>query len=1064
MKKRFAIFLSCLLFVGIQFAQAQTVRITGTITGSEDGMPLPGVSVVVKGTTIGAASDANGKYDLSGVPADAQTLVVSYLGYVTQEIGIGGRSEINVVMVSDSKQIDEVIVVAYGTSTKSSFTGSAGTVKTEQLQKRQVSNVSNALAGQVAGVQTTSSSGQPGTSATIRIRGIGSINASRDPLYVVDGVPFDGSISSLNPQDIETMTVLKDAAANALYGARGANGVILITTKKGKGKDARIVVDAKWGNSSRAVPNYDVMKDPALYYETFYKALYNGKVYNGSSSADAYAHADTALFNTDAGGLGYKVYTVPVGEKFIGTNFKLNPNATLGYSDGTYYYTPDDWYDELFNSSNLRQEYNVSISGTSDKINYYFSAGYLDEPGIVSGSGLKRYSGRSNVDYQAKKWLKIGANIGYTNYDQKAPTSQNTWGSSGNLFYITNNIAPIYPMYVRNADGSIKKDNRGITVYDFGNSTNFKRAFMALANPAITLKLDKYSRIYDELNSKWYAVFTPIDGLTLTTNIGANVLNRRTNYLYNQFYGGNVGSKGSVYVAHYRQMAITQQYMANYKRTFADIHNFEILAAYESYDLKMQQLDGTNNMLYSPFVGELNNAVGLDPDVNSYTNTYAVQGYLARIQYDYDGKYFASASYRRDASSRFHSDNRWGNFGSMALAWLINKEEFLKPITWVDMLKLKVSYGVQGNDDLGGGYYYYAYADQYEPSNSDGQFAITQVYKGNKDLTWETSHSTNIGVDFELFKSRLTGTVEYFNRKTKDLLYLQPTPNSAGFPGDEKPMNVGALENKGFEIDLNGVIFTNGKIEWSANLNATHYTNEITDLHPDVKENGIKGSSRILEVGGSIYDVYMRKFAGVSETTGKSLYYLDPDNGDYTLTDDYSKAKQARLGGTLPDVYGGFGTQVKAYGFDFSIQFSYQLGGRLYDGSYEALMHNGNAAGRNWHVDIKNAWTPENTKTDVPRLCNLDDSEQKQSSRFLVSSNYLSLNSIVLGYTVPENLVKKINISSLRVYVAGDNLGVLSKRRGLDPRQYFGGGSSTTTGNFSYSAMKTISAGVTLTF
>ena len=1060
--KKLSVFLAGLLLAGLTIVQAQTVRITGTVTSSEDGMPMPGVSVVVKGTTIGATTDVDGKYDLA-VPANAQTLTFSFVGYETQDIAVAGRSVIDVVMKPESKQIEEVMVVAYGTATKSSFTGSAGTVKTEEIQKRQVSNISQAMSGQVAGVQVTSSSGQPGTSANIRIRGIGSINASNAPLYVVDGVPYEGNLSSLNPQDIESMTVLKDAAANALYGARGANGVILITTKKGKSKDAVVRFESKFGNNSRAVPKYDVIEDPALYYELFYKALYNSKAYAGASAAEAYNFADATLFDADNGGLGYQIYTIPAGERFIGTNFKLNPNATLGYSDGTYYYTADDWYKELFNKGNVRQEYNVSASGSSEVFNYYFSAGYLDDQGIVDGSGFNRYTGRSNIEYKAKKWLKLGANIGYSNYNIQSPTGQTSWGSSGNLFYTTNNIAPIYPIYVRNADGTIKKDFRGYTVYDFGNSTNFKRAFMALSNPAIELKLNKYNTVYDELNSKWYAVLTPLEGLTVTMNLGVNNYNRRRNYLGNPFYGSSVGSQGYVYVSHYRQLAVNQQYLVNYKKTFADNHNFDLLVGYESYDLKMQNLWGENQKMFNPFTAELDNTIQSPPtSMGSNTDTYANVGYLTRLQYDYKGKYFASASYRRDASSRFHPDNRWGNFGSFGVAWVVSNENFLKPLTWIDLLKAKVSYGIQGNDNLGGGYYYYAYLDQFEVANNGGEFALVWKFKGNKDLTWETSYSFNAGIDFELFKKRLTGTIEYFNRKTDDLLYNLPVPLSLGY--SSIPINVGNIVNNGVEVDLNGVVFSNKDISVSINLNATHYKNEVTDLHPSVRETGVKGGSSIIEIGGTLYDFYMRKYAGVDPATGVALYYVDPDNGDYSTTSVYTDAKQARLGGSLPKVYGGFGLNVNAYGFDLSAQFAYQLGGRLYDGSYEALMHNGDNAGHNWHKDILNHWTPENTNTNVPRLNYLDNSYQYQSSRFITSSNYLSLNNIVLGYTIPNKLLTKLNISAVRVFLAGDNLALISKRKGLDPRQYFGGGSSTTTGNFSYSALKTVSGGISITF
>ena len=970
-----------------------------------------------------------------------------------------------VVLHADDEMLDEVLVVAYGTAKKSAFTGSASTIKADKIEARTVSNVTNALAGQVAGVQITQTNGQPGTSASIRIRGVGSMSASNSPLYVVDGVPYDGEISAINPQDIESMTVLKDAAANAIYGARGANGVVLITTKRGERGEAKVTFDAKWGSNKRGVPNYDVMTDPAMYYETAYRALYNSQFYNGKSASESYAYADRVLLDANNGGLGYLVYTVPEGQKLIGTNFKLNPNATLGYSDGSYYYTPDDWYDEIFGKGNLRQEYNVTISGASDKLSYYVSAGYLDDNGIIDNSGFERFSGRAKADYQAKPWLKVGTNIAYTYYNIKSPSGQTSddWGSTGNLFYISNLIAPIYPMYVRNTDGSIKVDDRGMTVYDFGSgSTNFNRPTL-MGNPAGTLALDDQNTYSDMLSTKWYATITPIEGLSITATLGANVLNQRANALQNPFYGSGVSAQGYVSVEHQRIFDINQQYMATYKTTFNNVHNLDLLAGFESYSHKIQYLGGSNSMLYNPFIGELNNAINTPPSVSSYTNEYVTMGYLARAQYDYDGKYFVSASYRRDASSRFHPDHRWGNFGSVGLAWLMSKETFMEDLTWINMLKVKASYGVQGNDNLGTeSAYYYAYADQFTVNNSNGDYSVVFAYKGNKDLTWETSHAFNVGFDFELFGSRLNGTVEYFSRKTSDLLYNQPVPISFGY--STVPKNVGSIINKGIELDLNGVLYRSKNIEWGANFNLTHYKNEITDLDPTVKENGIRYSNAIYRIGGSLYNAYLPVYAGVNPENGLPQYYVDPDNGDYTITTNYELAQQSDLGSTLAKVYGGFGTTLNVYGFDLGIQLSYQLGGKVYDGTYEALMQTGDLMGQNFHKDVLNAWTPENPNTDIPRMCTSDISSQRMSSRFLVSSDYLSFNNVTIGYTLPKRWIAKLGISNLRLYVTGDNLGVITCRKGFDPRQYFGLGSSTGSGNFSYSALRTITGGVTLNF
>ena len=515
-------------------------------------------------------------------------MVVSFIGLETQEVAI--KPNVQVTLASDSQALDEVMVVAYGTAKKSSFTGSAGTMNSDKIAARSVSNITNAMSGQVAGVQMTSNNGQPGESAKIRIRGVGSMSSSNDPLYVVDGVPYDGNISSINPSDIESLTVLKDAAANAIYGARGANGVVLITTKSGQNGEARVTFDAKWGSNSRAVPNYDVISNPGEYYETMFKALYNSKAYAGSSAADAYAYANNTLFDAKNGGLGYQVYTVPKGENLIGTNFKLNPNATLGYSDGTYYYTPDDWYDEIFGSS-FRQEYNASVSGKSDKISYYASAGYLNDTGLIQNSAFKRYTGRGKVDYQAKKWLKIGTNLSYTYSDSQAPDNQTAddWSSSGNLFFITNSIAPIYPMYVRNADGSIQiNPTTGYRVYDAGSTTNFSRPTFT-GNAARDIELNQYHTYTDAFSGKWYANITPLEGLTLTANIATTLENTRSNNLYSTF-GSAASTDGEVYVESTRTFGVNTQYLANYIHTFNNVHNFDIMVGYEQYRLKEQVL------------------------------------------------------------------------------------------------------------------------------------------------------------------------------------------------------------------------------------------------------------------------------------------------------------------------------------------------------------------------------------------------------------------------------------------------------------------------------------------
>ena len=1063
MKRKLVMMLTCLL-VSVGFAMAQTRTITGTVFSEEDGEPVVGASVLVEGTTTGTITDIDGNFTLSRVPAEAKHLKVSFVGLQTRSVAI--KDNVQVYLKADAELLDEVMVVAFGTAKKSAFTGSAGVIETDKITKRQTSNITNALAGQVAGVQLTSSSGEPGKSANIRIRGIGSISAGNTPLYVVDGVPFDGDIASINSQDIESMTVLKDAASNALYGARGANGVVLITTKKGKTGKATITVDAKWGTNRRAVPNYNVMGSPAEYYETAYKAHYNTAMLGTSGTVITHEQANKIananLFDSDEGGVNYQVYTIPEGELFIGLDGKLNPNATLGYSDGSYYYRPDNWYDEVFDKGNLRQEYNLSMSGATDKVNYYLSAGYLDDSGIIANSGFERFTTRLKMDYQAKDWLRVGANMSYVKSDSRSPQNQEG-ASSANTFYVTNLMAPIYPMYVRDTDKKVMKDSYGHTVYDFGNNTGFIRPFMTQSNPASMVALDKRTYEADIFSGKWYATVNFLPELKLTYNIGLDTDNTRYSNLYNAFYGQYAEVGGIIYVGNSRRQGVNQQVLMSYIKSI-DKHNFDILAGFESYDFKTQSLSGSREKLYNPLIPEINNAIK-NPSISSSTDKYATQGWLGRVQYDYDGKYFGSLSYRRDASSRFHKDNRWGNFWSVGGGWLMNKESFLEDVSWIDLLKFKISYGVQGNDMLlysNGDANYYPYQDQYQVTNSNDDFAVNLYYKGNKDLTWETSHSFNTGFDFTLFKGRLDGSIEYFSRKTTDLLYFKPVPASLGY--SSFPMNVGSMFNRGLELGLNGIAVQTNDVDLSFNFNMTYFKNKINKLEKSLNGELIDGT-RIYREGESLYQLYLHKYAGVDHETGVALYYQDVEDESGNIvretTSNWSNATKYATGDILPKVYGGFGTSLAVYDFDLSVSFAYQLGGKIYDSTYRSLMHNGRSSsiGQNWHKDIRNAWTPENSNSNIPRLHTTDRFANSMSDRFLVKSDYLSVQNISLGYTVPQSLLRKIDLGSLRFYLVVDNVALLTKRKGLDPRQSY-----TSSANSNYSPIRTISGGLTLTF
>ncbi len=1059
---------ACLVSIGIAFAQLQTFN--GVVLSETDGEPVIGASVQVKGTTQGTITDFDGKFSI--IADKGGILVVSFIGMQTVEVPVA--QDLKIVLSENTSELDEVMVVAFGTTTKKSFTGSASVVKSDDIVKRQTSNVTNSLSGQVAGVQGVSTDGAPGAVTKIRIRGIGSINADNSPLYVVDGVPADdNTIATLNNNDIESITVLKDAASNALYGARGANGVVLITTRRGNTQDAQITIDAKWGSNSREVPTYSVMTDPGMYYETFYQGLYNSQYLAGQSSAYSHEYANTYLLDPKNGGLGYQVYTVPGGQRLIGRNGKLNPNATLGYNDGSNYYLPDSWYGELFNSSNLRQEYNLSVSGSTDKINYFASAGYLDDSGIIENSDYQRFTSRVNVDYQAKKWLKIGTSMSYAHADQKYPTDQTSddaASSSGNLFFVSNFMAPIYPLYIRNADGSIAHDANGYTMYDYGDGVSVaagtQRPFMSQSNPASAIALDKSKYTNDMFTGKWYATIEFYKGLKATANVGVNYFGSRYQQTTNPYYGQYATSGGLAYVESDRYLTVNQQYLLTYNNRFAGLHNVDLLLGYENYQYTESAVYGQKTKLFSPDIAEVSNAI-LSPLTGSLTHHYATQGILAQAKYDYDSKYYFSASYRRDASSRFAKEHRWGNFWSVGAAWDINSESWMEPAQEVvNLLKLKASYGAQGNDNLltsDGKVNYYLYTDQYEVSESNGAFATTLTYKGNNDITWETSYNLNVGIDFALFDERLSGTVEGFRRRTVDMLYYKPVPSSLGY--STLPVNIGSVSNAGLDLELHGVPVRTKNVTWTIFANMTWFKNKILQLSPELNGQWISGNY-IYKEGESLYNFYIRKYAGVDPSTGKSLWYQDITDAEgnvtgQTVTDVWSNATQYETGDILPKVYGGFGTSLDAYGLDFSVSFAYQLGGRIYDDGYRALMHSGNSsfAGQNWHTDILNAWTPDNTDTDVPRVDAADLYTNSSSDRWLISSNYLNLQNITLGYTLPAKWTRKIKVEKLRIYGVADNVALVSARKGLDPRQSY-----TTSSMNTYASMRSISGGISITF
>ena len=1066
--------------MGIGMATAQTATITGKVYSEADGEPVFGASVFVIGTTVGASTDIDGNFTIENVPATATTLRVSYVGMTTQEVHILRDKPMKVMLVEDGVSLDEVMVVAYGTAKKSAFTGSATVVKSEEIGKVQVTNPVAALSGKMAGVQLHAASGQPGSSPSIRIRGISSINAGNDPLIILDGAPYDGSLNDISTQDIESMTVLKDAASNALYGARGANGVIIVTTKKGSTGTARVTFDAKWGSNQRAAQDYDYITNPAQYYEVYYGSLRNYAAYTlGYDAVQAHNWANANMIDSPEFGLGYNVFTTPAGENLIGINGKLNPNATLGrvvsYNGQDYLITPDNWVDEAYNNS-LRQEYNLSVSAGNDKSSFYASVNYLDNEGITMKSDYERLTARLKADYKVKKWLKVGANVAYTHTEQDAVGGDGDAGSSGSIFAYTSAVAPIYPIYIRDAQGNKMYDGNGFIRHDFGNKDNagLSRPALGSANPYLQNQLDASTSEGNSFNAAGFAEVTFLKNFKFTWNSGVNVAEARGTNFTNPYYGQYATSNGIINKTHARTFAWNHQQLLNWEDSFGD-NNIAVMLGHEYYRRMYYYLSATKKNMFDPNNHELAGAI-TDDGGTSYTTDYNTEGYFGRAMYDYDNRYYVSASYRRDASSRFHPDNRWGDFWSASAAWDISKESWFKA-TWVDFLKVKASYGEQGNDQIAD----FLYTTRYDIVNSNGKPAAVPYALGNKDITWETQGNFNVGVDFELLRGRIGGTIEYFNRMTFDMLYPFTLPASYGFTSYVD--NIGDMRNQGVEVELRTTPIKTRDLEWNINLNLTAYQNRITYLPEEKKTHEVDGyrgytsGDKFYGEDCALYTFHLKKYAGINDD-GESMWYynatepvlnadgtpqVDADGKTITktvmkTTTVYDDADEYLCGTALPDAYGGFSTSLTWKGFDFSIDFAYQIGGQVYDGDYASMMGS-NRRGYNIHKDMLNAWTPAN-RTDLPRMQYGTQYTNGSSDRFLTDASYLSINNINVGYTLPKMWTKKVGIESLRVYCAADNICYWSQRKGLDPRQSISGGAS----NAYYSPIRTISGGVTLTF
>ncbi|MEO2072169.1 MAG: TonB-dependent receptor [Zunongwangia sp.] len=1062
MKKTLHGLLTLFMVLVVQLSFAQEKTITGTVV-DEDGLPLPGVNVIEKGTRNGVQTDFDGEYSIS-VPQSA-TLVFSYVGFATQQQVVGSGNTINITMALDAAALDEVVVTAYGTQTRESITGSIAEVSSEELAETQSGNVVQGLTGKVAGVQIINNTGQPGAAPVVRFRGIGSINASSEPLYVVDGVPFLGDVNTINNQDIASISFLKDASAAALYGSRGANGVVIITTKQGGNKPFTVTLDARVGFNSRAVKDYDIMSNPGEYYEGYYQAYRNNLIHNQGLSPDAasqYAAANLITETNDFGlGLGspnlnYNVYSVGNGQVIDPSTGRLNSSANLRYAE--------DWDDYLFDNQIARQE-TVSVSGGGENSSIYFSLGHDKNDGYVVNSGFEKYTGRLNAEANIVEVLKIGGSVNYARTTQKTVGGDGTSAYSNPLSW-ARNIAPIYPVFAYDENNQRVLDN-GELAYDDGTGAYGMpvRPYGGLQNPVATAKLDIINNVNDNVFGTAFVKWDITDGLNFTYNIAADVRNRALTNFDTPLYGDAKGVNGRGTNTTSNALNFTQQQLLNYEKVFGK-HDVSILLGHETtnYEFKYMSLHKTNFLL--PDVPYLDLAAAYQSSSN-YMREYGIEGYFSRLNYSYDRRYYINASFRRDASSVFHPDNQWGNFYGVGGAWRLSQEKFLKNVSWLNELKLKASYGEQGNDQIlypgSSTRNYYAYRDQFEVLPNDGEIAIQLTYLGNPDLSWETNANFNAGFEFAAFENRFTINAEYFSRSVKDMLFNTPLAPSSGNPSF--PENVGDMSNRGVEVTLTGELIRSNDFSLGLNINATHYKNEITRLP---QESIVSSQFRYVE-GGSVYDYYVRDYAGVNSENGNAQWYkaVLNENGDATnvrgeITEDFSEASFFQFDESpIPDLYGGFGLNLGYKGFDFGIDFAYQIGGTGYDSVYWNLFNASGDVGNNLHRDaVTKTWTVDNPNANLPRI----DTESLNQYRglsdlYFTDADYLSLQNISLGYTFSSDIVEVIGLKSLRIYALANNVHLWSKRQGYDPRLSLTGASSNE-----YSILRTVSGGVNIQF
>lgn len=1060
MLKTLFFFLFCFCYFNL--SALEPVRVRGRVVNTS-GQPVVGASIVTIDGQSGTASDVSGLFCLE-VFREIRFLRVSCVGFEPERIPV--EDSLLICLREKSQGLDETLVVAFGTAQRRAFPGSVAVVHQKQFQDRAVSVVTHSLEGLMPGVQIGESDGQPGSSPSLRIRGFGSVNAGSEPVYVVDGVIYTGELCDLNPADIRSVTVLKDAASAVLYGSSAGNGVVLISLHKEPGSRPAFRFSIKQGFSERGIPEYDRV-GIGDYYRLEWEMLRNGLVSGGADMSAAAAAASAGLYQ--------KLKSNP----FAGVDNAemVLPDGSLKGSADHLIYDDLNWETYLFRKG-YRGEYNLSYTFSRPKSDFYVSLGYLDERGYVINSGLERFNARISADFQPISRLKAGMGLHVFRTNGELANTRDNASNAVNPFYATRYMAPVYPLHKYDAaKGEYVTDAFGQRIYDYS-----ERGSVATFNNRNIVEETERNRDHFKRNglaARGFCELSLLEGLTATVRIGIDSYDQRREQYELQ---GVASSPGRLASSSVRGTSLSASELVNYHRRFSR-HEVSLMLGHESFDFKYESLSGSrqDQVLENAYV--MSNFLTISR-LASYTDTYRKEGYLFRAGYNYDGLYDFSVSWRRDGSSRFSAGHRWGNFWAVGGSWNLGREAFLGHVTGIDYLRLRTSYGETGNDavlratilpNTFGADYYPSQSLYSLGANNALEPGIAFAGFGNSDLQWETQASFDVALEFG-FERSLSGTIEYFRKDSRNLLFDVPQVLSSGV--NSFWMNVGSVRNRGFEVSLDGILVQRGKWQWQLGINATFLHNEVIRMPSSQPE--IADATRKLRVGRPLYNFWLKEYRGVDPETGDAMYsfdgnrykwnnkvcFVDASGDSLTYYSNYARYHDA--GDPVPKVYGGVNTSLRFGGFELSGVLGYSLGGKVYNTGYSVLMYNGKY-GQAFHRNMLKRWQNPGDQTDVPRL---DDAVANKrlgsiqsaaqtnavSDRWLMNASYLNMKSVTLRYNFPEPFLSRWGITDANIYISGENLYLWSAMKGFDPRQLFKGVVSVSN-----TPARTFCAGITLT-